>query len=120
MPDAAESLRFAVLGQVRAWRGAGELDLGWPKQRAVLAALLLRHDQVVTQGAIVDGVWGEDPPASAANLVQTYVWRLRRVLEPSRGPREPGCVLATTPSGYLLRLGACQLDLEEPHAGLAR
>jgi DNA-binding SARP family transcriptional activator/tetratricopeptide (TPR) repeat protein len=110
---AGDQLRYSVFGPVRAWRGDTELELGWPKQRAVLAMLLLNADRLVSQTAIIDGVWGEQAPASAVNLVHTYVSRLRRVLEPGQGPRTAGTLLARTPSGYMLRLGAGQLDLAE-------
>jgi DNA-binding SARP family transcriptional activator/tetratricopeptide (TPR) repeat protein len=110
--DIAGMLRFEALGGVRAWRADQELDLGWPKQRAVLAVLLLRAGQVVSRAAIVDAVWGDDPPRSAANLVHTYVRRLRTSLEPDRGRRESGRVLVGSGSGYTLRLEPGQLDLD--------
>jgi DNA-binding SARP family transcriptional activator len=51
-------MRFAVLGPVRAWRDEAELDLGHPKQRAVLAALLVREGAQVTLEQLIDGLWG--------------------------------------------------------------
>jgi DNA-binding SARP family transcriptional activator len=115
-----ERIRYAVLGQVRAWRGDDELDLGWPKQRAVLAVLLLNANRLVTRNAVVDGVWGEQAPASAVNLVHTYVRGLRQVLEPGRAPHAAGRLLTGAPSGYVLRLGAGQLDLVKFQASLDR
>ena len=109
----AELIRYAVLGPIRAWRGDKELDLEGPKQRAVLAALLLSANRVVPASAIVDGVWGEHAPTAAAHLVHTYVSRLRRVLEPGGGSRGPGRVLARSGSGYVLRLEPGQLDLDQ-------
>jgi len=58
-------IRFAVLGPVRAWRGDVELDLGQPKQRAVLAALLMREGAQATLEGLVDDVWGEQGPATS-------------------------------------------------------
>ncbi|MEU7870281.1 hypothetical protein [Dactylosporangium sp. NPDC049140] len=52
-------LRFAVLGPVRAWRGAAEVDLGAPQQRALLALLLVRAGEPVGLGEIVDVLWGD-------------------------------------------------------------
>ncbi|WP_431995859.1 AfsR/SARP family transcriptional regulator [Streptomyces griseoflavus] len=104
-------LRFAVLGPLRAWRGEQELELGSPQQRAVLAALLLRGGRPATLGELIDGVWGERPPAAAVSVLRTYVSRLRKVLEPDRnragGPR----VVVSVGDGYLLRAPEDALDL---------
>src|SRR5947207_10705193 len=108
MVDVAAVLRFELLGRLRAWRG----DLGWPRQRAVLATLLLHANTAVSRAAIVDAVWGDAAPRSAANLVHTYVRRLRQVLDPDRARRAAGRVLVSSGSGYLLRLAPGQLDLD--------
>ncbi len=110
------SLRFCVLGPLRAYRGDAELTLGWPRQRAVLAALLMRAGQVVSRDELIDAVWGTDPPTTAANVVHAYIAGLRRTLEPDRGRREPGTLLASASPGYVLRLPAEWLD----HAVAAR
>src|SRR3981081_2902046 len=73
-------LRVAVLGPVRAWRGDIELDLGAPQQRAVLAVLLLADGRQVSLGALVDALWGQEPPKAAVGTVRTYVSRLRHCL----------------------------------------
>jgi DNA-binding SARP family transcriptional activator/tetratricopeptide (TPR) repeat protein len=78
-------LRFAVLGQLRGWHGEVELDLGWPKQRAVLATLLLTPGGVVSRDDLTDAVWGDNPPPSAASLVHTYLGRLRRIVNTDAG-----------------------------------
>jgi len=78
-------VRFAVLGPVRAWRDEAELDLGQPKQRAVLAALVMREGAQVTLEELIDGVWGDEAPATSAQAVRVYVSRLRLVLG-SAGP----------------------------------
>ena len=116
----ADHVRYSLLGPVRAWRGNVELPLGWPKQRAVLAMLLLNANRLVTRDAIVDGVWGEEAPASAVNLVHTYIAGLRRVLEPGRPPRGTSRRLEQASSGYVLRLEAGQLDLDEFYVLLDR
>lgn len=85
------SVRFTVLGPVRAWRGEQEVDVGSPQQRAVLAALLLRRGRPVMLGELLDAVWGEEPPTAAVSVVRTYVSRLRKGLEPGRDSRRsPG------------------------------
>ncbi|MFJ8335296.1 AfsR/SARP family transcriptional regulator [Streptomyces sp. NPDC094437] len=106
----ADSVRFAVLGPVRAWRGQQELDLGSPQQRVVLAALLLRLGRPVTLGELIDAVWGEDPPKGAVAVVRTYVSRLRKVLEPRRGAGESARLLVSTADGYLADLPVEALD----------
>jgi DNA-binding SARP family transcriptional activator len=73
-------VRFAVLGPVRAWRDEAELDLGQPKQRAVLAALLIRNGGQVTPEELIDNVWGYEAPATAARVIRGYIYRLRQVL----------------------------------------
>ncbi|MGY2061310.1 AfsR/SARP family transcriptional regulator, partial [Nocardia gipuzkoensis] len=75
-------LKFAVLGEVRAWHGEHQLDLGPKQRRAVLAALLLRRGRSATLGDLIADVWGERPPASAVGAVRNHVLHLRRVLEP--------------------------------------
>src|SRR5215469_11442262 len=103
-------LRFAVLGPVRAWLGDAELDLGSPQQRAVLAVLLLAEGRQVTLGALIDALWGDEPPRAASGTVRTYVSRLRRSL----GGAEPGGageMIESAGDGYLLPLRSAVLDL---------
>jgi tetratricopeptide (TPR) repeat protein len=76
----------------------------------VLGMLALRANQAVSRSELIDGMWGEDPPASAVNSVHVYVAGLRRVLEPGRARRAPGQVLSASGPGYLLRLEPGQLD----------
>jgi DNA-binding SARP family transcriptional activator/tetratricopeptide (TPR) repeat protein len=80
--------------------------LGAPQQRALLALLLLDANEAVSRDRLVDGLWGDKPPASAAKLVQIYVSRLRKVLEPRDS------VLVTRPTGYMLRVAPGALDLD--------
>ncbi len=74
------------------------LDLGGSKQRGVLAMLVLRAGNVVSTDALIDGLWGERPPATAAKSLQVYVSRLRKALgENAIVTRSPGYLLAATP-----------------------
>ena len=84
--------------------------------------LALRANHVVSRSELIDGMWGQDPPASAVNSVHVYVSGLRQVLEPRRARRAPGQVLSATGPGYLLRLEPGQLDTEalDRHLGRAR
>ena len=96
-------VRFEVLGPVRGWHGAEELELGSPQQRAVLAMLLLARGRQVSLDGLIDGLWEGDVPRSAAGTVRTYVSRLRRRVNS----------IESIGDGYALRLGSAVLDLDE-------
>ncbi len=100
-----------VLGPVEAWRGGRRVDLGPPRQRAVLGLLALSPREIVRRETVIDALWGEDPPATAASLVQAYASRLRRVLDAGRSPRRCDGVLAAVGTAYRLDCAAGQLDL---------
>ncbi|WP_354637866.1 AfsR/SARP family transcriptional regulator [Kitasatospora camelliae] len=102
-----DELRIAVLGPVRAWRADRELGPGTAQQRAVLAALALRGGQVASVQELIEGLWGDEPPASAAVALRNHVSRLRAVLETD--PREPR-LLVSLAGGYALRLAPDGLD----------
>lgn len=112
-PTSPTTLRFQLLGPVRAWRNGVEVDLGAAKQRAVLAVLLIDAGRPVTTARIVDAVWQEQPPKNGPNVVQKYVAGLRRVLDPFRSPRSPGEVLGSSDAGYVLRTDAGSVDADE-------
>ncbi|WP_024936668.1 BTAD domain-containing putative transcriptional regulator [Actinomadura welshii] len=95
-------MEFRVLGSLVLVDGEREIMLTSAHQRRLLAALLLEPGCPVSAGPLVDALWGEDPPASAATTVQSYVSRLRRVLGPGLLQRSPG--------GYLLAAGAESTD----------
>lgn len=112
MGDVTGDLRISVLGPVRAWRDGAELDLGTPQQRAVLAALVLREGRHATRDALIDAIWGDDPPRTAALTIRTYISRLRQALGDD--------AIVTANGGYLLRLESASLDLAEFGAAVAR
>ncbi|MEU8815541.1 BTAD domain-containing putative transcriptional regulator [Actinoplanes sp. NPDC048796] len=98
----ANDLRVSVLGPVRAWIGADEIDLGPARQRAVFAVLAAHAGRTVGRDELITATWGDSPPATAVGSVYTYVSGLRRMLEPQ--------MLGTGAGGYLLRLDPGQLD----------
>jgi predicted ATPase/DNA-binding SARP family transcriptional activator len=104
------ALRFRVLGPLEVADGGRLLELGGQKQRAVLVALLLSANRVLAIDRLVDELWGEDPPAQATNALQTYVSKLRNVLEPGRRPRAPARILRSQPPGYLLCVNPADID----------
>ncbi|MEU6375369.1 BTAD domain-containing putative transcriptional regulator [Streptomyces sp. NPDC046909] len=75
--------RFAVLGPVRAWKDSTEINLGSPQQQTVLAALILAEGTYVPASSLVNAVWGDPCPPSAIGTIRTYVYRLRKSLEPA-------------------------------------
>jgi DNA-binding SARP family transcriptional activator len=83
-----------LLGPFEVWQGSTRLALGAPKQRAVLAQLAIRVGEVTPAEALVDGLWPDEPPASAAKSIQVYVSNLRRILPPG--------AIATRGRGYAL------------------
>jgi DNA-binding SARP family transcriptional activator len=103
--------RIEVLGPVRAWRNGHELPLGSPQQRGVLALLAVAAGRPVPTAEIVAALWEEHPPRTAANVVQTYLRRLRRVLEPGRPAHGPSRVLPSVGDGYALLVDPSALDL---------
>lgn len=88
---------FGVLGPLT----AGSARLGGPRQRAVLARLLVARRRIVPVRTLVDDLW-EDPPDGALGTVQTFVGALRKALEPDRPPRTPSSLLVTEGAGYAL------------------
>src|SRR5687768_18338534 len=92
-----------VLGPLEVDAGAGPIPLGGPKQRAVLAHLLVRANQLVPADTLVDEIWGEEPPDQARNIIQTYVSHLRKALGRDR--------IQSQAPGYRLRLDHSELDV---------
>ncbi|MER7004320.1 BTAD domain-containing putative transcriptional regulator [Dactylosporangium sp. NPDC000555] len=100
-----------VLGpfEVEAAHG-GPVDIGGPRQRAVLALLLSARGEVVSVDRMIEDLWrGEAPPRAIASL-QAYVSNLRRLLEPSRERRAPARLLVSAAPGYAIRLPAEAVD----------
>jgi DNA-binding SARP family transcriptional activator/DNA-binding CsgD family transcriptional regulator len=108
LPDAG--LRIGVLGQLVATREGTGLELGGPRQRAVLALLVLARGDVVPADRMVDALWGDATPPSATSALQAYVSHLRKRMEPDRGPRDRQSVLARQGPGYALRVDTDAVD----------
>ncbi|WP_346176818.1 AfsR/SARP family transcriptional regulator [Streptomyces cuspidosporus] len=108
---AQDPVRFALLGPLRAWRGETELDLGRPQRRALLALLLAGAGRTVSMEGLIDGLWSQDPPESAANVIHRHVGAVRRLLEPGLPTRAAGRWLLRGAGGYRLEVDADSLDL---------
>jgi DNA-binding SARP family transcriptional activator len=107
-------LRVRILGALDAVleaNGTDEApDLGGPRQRSVLALLLVARGQVVSVDRLVEDLWNGEPPPKALGALQAYVSHLRRALEPQRAPRTPAVVLVSEPPGYAIRLPVDAVD----------
>jgi predicted ATPase/DNA-binding SARP family transcriptional activator len=95
-------VKFGILGTTRALGADGaEVPLGGPRRRALLAVLLLDAGRLVGTERLIDALYGEAPPAGAANAVQSQVSRLRQVLP---------VPLEGTPAGYRLAVAPDEVD----------
>jgi YVTN family beta-propeller protein len=101
---------FGILGPVQVVLSGRVVPLGGPRQRAVLALLLLEANRVVSMDRLAEDVWAGHPPAGWATTLQTYVFHLRRALQPGRVPGAAGGVLVTSGRGYVLRVDREHLD----------
>jgi DNA-binding SARP family transcriptional activator len=105
-------LRIQVLGPICAWRNGDLLDLGSAAQRAVLGLLALACGRPLPRTEITAWIWHDrEPPVSAANVIQTHVKHLRRLLEPDRPPRGRSEVLRQIGDGYALHVPTFAVDV---------
>ncbi|SEM03648.1 BTAD domain-containing putative transcriptional regulator [Streptacidiphilus jiangxiensis] len=96
-------MQIAILGPLAVRTADGEVaDVPGARLRGLLVALALRPGNVVPKGALVDWIWGEQPPADAANALQRLVSRLRKLLPPG--------VIAGQPDGYRLLVAPDDVD----------
>ncbi|MGZ8738406.1 MAG: nSTAND1 domain-containing NTPase [Nocardioides sp.] len=99
---------FHVLGTLRASSGGVDLEIRGAKERTLLAHLVAYAGQVVPAAALIESMWGDDPPRSAAKSLQTYVLRLRNSLEPDRDGKPR--LLLTDGAGYRLAISSADTD----------
>ncbi|HEY5693654.1 MAG TPA: BTAD domain-containing putative transcriptional regulator [Gaiellaceae bacterium] len=104
--------QFRILGPVEALVDGSPAALGAPKQRALLALLLVNRRRVVPAEQLIDGLWGERPPASALQSLQVYVHGLRRALGGER--------IETAGRGYRAVVAEEELDLDRFERALER
>jgi serine/threonine protein kinase/ABC-type glycerol-3-phosphate transport system substrate-binding protein len=97
-------MRYKVLGPLQVTGPGGPISLGGPKQRAVLAHLLVRANELVPAESLIDQVWNGEPPEAARGTIHSYISHLRKALGPDR--------IEGRPPGYVLHLGADELDAE--------
>jgi len=97
------SLEFKLLGPLEVRNRDTVLALGGPKQRALLALLLLHVNEVVSRDRLIDGLWGESSPPSAGHRLETQISRLRKTLVLDGR-------LATRLGGYVLEVDPMRID----------
>jgi DNA-binding SARP family transcriptional activator/tetratricopeptide (TPR) repeat protein len=101
----APEMEFCLLGPLVIRKNGSVVPLSAPKQRVMMAALLLRAGRVVTLDTLAEAVWGGGPPASARVTLQNYARRLRCALgDTSRS------LIATMPQGYQINVADGELD----------
>jgi predicted ATPase/DNA-binding SARP family transcriptional activator len=102
--DATGPVEFRLLGPLEVVIGRTTLPVGGPRQRALLAFLLLHANRTVRRETLIDALWGEEPPPTAQNALQVAVHGLRRLLGAER--------IETVGEAYRLRVEPGELDLE--------
>ena len=95
-------MEYRILGPLEVLDGGRPVVLSAGKPRALLLCLLLRANEAVSTDTLIDAIWGERAPSSAAKLVQVYISQLRRALGDG--------AIQTRPPGYLIRLAPDELD----------
>src|SRR3954451_7530821 len=98
-------MEFRILGPLEICQNGRDVPCRGPKQRLLLATLLLSANEVVSSDRLIGALWGEQPPPTAQKALQVHVSQLRRVIDPD--------LLVTRPPGYELRVGPEDLDLHQ-------
>jgi DNA-binding SARP family transcriptional activator/class 3 adenylate cyclase len=110
-PAKGDGMEFSLLGPLEVRSAGATVHLGGPKQRALLALLLIDAGRTMSTDRLIDALWGERPPRTAQTSLQNFVSQLRKVLGPE--------VLVTKPPGYLLRVDPLQVDVNRAQALLS-
>ncbi len=103
-------MEVRILGPMQVRSASVTLPLGGPRQRAVLAMLALRVNELVPDEFLIDGLWGESVPAGAAGALQVHVSRLRKALRCSGRPDAGSGDVRRGARGYLLELDPAAID----------
>jgi DNA-binding SARP family transcriptional activator len=115
--SAPPPLEFRLLGSLEVRRGGTLVSVGGPKQRAVLAILLLHANHVVATERLADKLWAGEPPPSATVTLQSHISGLRRALGAGA---DDGGFIVTRPPGYVIEVDPGQLDVTRFEAEMAR
>jgi predicted ATPase/DNA-binding SARP family transcriptional activator len=99
-------VEFRILGPLEVKDGGRNVDLGGPRERVLLARLLISANLVVSADRLAEDLWSGEPPAHWLPTLRVYISRLRRALGPG------AAAVLTEPPGYRLRVAAGQLDAD--------
>jgi ABC-type transport system substrate-binding protein/DNA-binding SARP family transcriptional activator/DNA-binding beta-propeller fold protein YncE len=105
-------MEFRILGPVEVLKGGRRVEIGGPKLRSLLVVLLLRANEAVSQDELIDALWEEAAPPTAAKTLQAHVSRLRKALGDDAAESTSNGRLETRGHGYLLHVGAGELDAD--------
>lgn len=103
-------MEFRILGPLEVLDADRPVSLPGGRARALLALLALHAGEVVSSDRLIDDLWGEGPPATAATMVHGFVSKLRKALEPARAPGTDPRILETAASGYRLAVEDDDVD----------
>ncbi|MET0769589.1 MAG: alpha/beta fold hydrolase, partial [Solirubrobacteraceae bacterium] len=105
-------MEFGLLGPLTVVDGGSDVTPARPKQRALLAVLLLRRGEVVSGAQLIEALWGDEPPGTVQTALHGHISALRKLVGPER--------IRTRPPGYLLDVQAAEVDLGRFEALVAR
>jgi DNA-binding SARP family transcriptional activator/ABC-type transport system substrate-binding protein/streptogramin lyase len=104
LPFERGKVEFRLLGPLEVVREDGPIRLGGARQRALLALLLLHANEDVSRDVLIDAIWSDRPPGTAAHSLDVQISRLRKAFAPAQP-------LVTRAGGYSLRLDHAELDV---------
>src|SRR5262245_10064072 len=100
-------MQFCALGGLIVTDNGREVSVGGPRQRRLMAMLLIHRNSVVSIDRLADAVFAGEPTTAAATTMRSYMSRLRRVVEGNGS----GAALVTQAPGYVLRLPGDAFDV---------
>ncbi len=106
---AEPDIQFGVLGPLQVTIGSTPIQAGTPKQRAVLAMLIMNANRAVSAADLITAIWDDEPPAAARISVSAYVSNLRRII--TQAGVDAHAVVSTAAHGYRLEITTAQSDL---------
>lgn len=110
-------MEYGVIGTLQVIDQGVAITPTAAKLRSTLAMLIVNHDRTVSRATMIDEIWPENPPTTAMETLNSYVYQLRKLL--ARGPSRRSDLLTTKPGGYEIALTPDQLDLSVFESAMA-